>query len=132
MRILVIDNDRAVVRSIQKLLRGDKVSGETDAVAGRGRIAQAEEDGVAFAVVLCDVDIDSKRGIDILREARDRRNPPLFIFMTTYATVVESAWLGDGVLIKPFRSDEVLNTIAQLMLKRSRAITRRMRATLPN
>ncbi len=132
MRILVVDTDPVVTRSIKRMLPNDEVTGETAAAAAIARIVNAESHGVPFSVVLCDINIDDARGIELLRTARDRRDPPLFVYLTTDAHTAEAAWLGDGVLIKPLQPGEVLNTVARLMLRRSRATTRRMRAVLPN
>lgn len=132
MKILVIDPNLVAARSIARMLPGDEVAVETDSNAARLRLVDAEQEGVAFAVIVCDVEINSMRGIDILQASRDRSEPPLFLFMATYNRAAEAAWLADGVLLKPFRPDEILNTIAQLMLKRARAITWPMRTGLVN
>jgi len=49
MRILVINGDRGVARSIQRMLPNDQVSVETDPNAARERILGAEQEGTAFA-----------------------------------------------------------------------------------
>jgi len=82
-------------------------------------------------VILCDVGINSICGIDILHLARALREPPLFVFMTSYAQLDAVASFGDGFLIKPFDGGELLNSIARLMLEKQQGQPH-ARATLPN
>lgn len=128
MRILVIDAFPGTGRALQAMLPCDELVFETDPNVARSLIVDAKHHGTPFAVVICDVAINPSRGIDVLQTARAPCDPALFLFMASDDAAVEAAWLADGVLLKPLRADEVVNTIRRLAVKRTRATTRRMRA----
>jgi EAL domain-containing protein (putative c-di-GMP-specific phosphodiesterase class I) len=68
-RVLIVDDDEAVCRGYQKLLR--RSGFETD-VAYNGSMALTELDVKRFDVVLSDVGMPSLSGLQLLRAVRDR------------------------------------------------------------
>ena len=126
MRILVIDDDLAVARSIQRTLHDHEVWIETDSVRGMAHAARAEMEGVPFGLVLCNFTMPGMSGFDVLVALRSHLEPPACILMSDYEHVVDAALIADAVVIKPFHSDEVRDTIAHVKAARSRAATRRI------
>jgi CheY-like chemotaxis protein len=124
MRILVIDDDVVVARSIERMLRGDQVVVEDDGARGVARVESAARDGQPFDVVLCDFHLPVTTGPQIFAQLRDRGDPPITVLIT--GDVVADTSNADGMLVKPFRSHELRSLISALLETRSRATTRRL------
>ncbi|NVB82573.1 MAG: response regulator [Kofleriaceae bacterium] len=131
-RILVVDGEPAALRAVTRMLPEDQVEGATRIDVGRQRVIEAEQEGYPFSIVLCDIELDEGRGVELLRTCREQREVPLFVFMSRIELVTEAGWLSDDVLVKPFSADEVMSTIARLLLRRSNARTRRRAAITLN
>ena len=127
MRILVIDDDERLARAVQRSLTGHHVLIETDATRAIGRIEAAEADGERFDVVLCDFKMPGMSGLEVVGGLRARREPPMLILMSGSDDVVDSASDADRVLLKPFRTTEIVEAIDRLKAQRARTQTRRLR-----
>ena len=125
MRILVVDDDLAVARALARTLVGHDVSVATDGKSALANASAADAAGLPFEVVLCDFTMPGHNGLEILRRLRALHEAPILLLMTGYDSVVDAAMIADDVLIKPFRTSEVLAAIARA--QRARATTRRMR-----
>ena len=127
MRILVIDDDFSLGRALHRTLTDHDVSIETDSASGVARVVNADLEGDPFDAVLCDYTMPGLNGLAVLAALRSHGDPPMLILMSGYDDVVDAASIADGVLIKPFRTTEIHETIDRIKAQRSHAQTRRMR-----
>ncbi len=108
-RILVVDDEESVRWALRKAL--ERAGYRVDLVAdGAGGLKASEDPGVDL--ILLDVRLPARDGLDVLREIRKRRPDLPVIMMTAYGTLqvaVEAMKLGAYDYIgKPFDMDEVL------------------------
>jgi len=131
MRILVIDDDFLMARSIQRGLREHVVEIETDSARGVARVMNASADIEPFDVVLCDFEMPGRNGLDVFAALRSHIEPPILVLMSGYDDVVDALFIADAVLIKPFRAGEIGTTVDRIKARRSYAQTRRIRPMAP-
>jgi two-component system, NtrC family, response regulator AtoC len=112
VRVLIVDDDPGLRKSLSLLLDGDGhgVAAEPGAESALARL-KAER----FDVVLCDVRMPEMDGLEFLRRYQALGGRALVIMMSAYgreeaaiAAMKEGAY---DYLPKPFRSDEVLLTL---------------------
>jgi len=129
MKVLVIDDDEAVARSLQRRLAGHDV-----VIAGDGRsaVAQVEAammgEGTPFEVVLCDHQMPDVSGAEVLARMRDLPFVPVLVLMSGHDDLGDHAAVADGVLLKPFRTSDVLELVAGVKARKMRATTLRIRS----
>jgi two-component system response regulator HydG len=121
-RILVIDDDDGVRRSIEQMLRHAGYAVESADSGERGlEVALAG----AFDVILSDIRMPGISGIDVLRRLRDRRVDAALIIMTGFGTIdtaVEAMKLGAVDFVqKPFFRDELLMRVRSAAERRQLA-----------
>jgi len=124
LQILIIDDDPLVAQALRRSLAGHAVT-LTD--SGTGALeALATETPPAFDVVLCDVMMPGKSGIDVYRELQ-RRFPErsrAFIFTTGGAYQAEAVKFLQEVdapcLEKPFTREELFQTIEEFLRRREK------------
>jgi two-component system nitrogen regulation response regulator GlnG len=115
-RILVVDDEENVRWALRKALEraGYRVDLATDGSTG---LRAAEDPGVNL--VLLDVRLPGRDGLDVLREIRKRRPDLPVIMMTAYGTLqvaVEAMKLGAYDYIgKPFDMDEVVLVVEKAL-----------------
>ena len=121
MRILVIEDERKVAKALQE---GLEAEGYAVSVAGDGeegfQLARREP----FDLVLLDLALPRRDGMDVLAALRER-NVPTPVFVLTARDTIEDRVLGldtgaDDYLVKPFTFPELLARIRAL-LRRGRA-----------
>ena len=83
-RILIIDDEAEIRESLETLLQ---LEGYTVVVAGSGREGLAKIGERAFDVVLLDLALPDKNGMDVLSEIRLLRAQQAVIMITAYGTV---------------------------------------------
>ena len=83
-RILIIDDEAEIRESLETLLQ---LEGYTVVVAGTGREGLAQIGQRAFDVVLLDLALPDKNGIDVLSEIRLLQAQQAVIMITAYGTV---------------------------------------------
>src|SRR6266403_1950630 len=83
-RILIIDDEAEIRESLETLLQ---LEGYTIVVAGSGREGLAQIGQRAFDVVLLDLALPDKNGIDVLSEIRLLQAQQAVIMITAYGTV---------------------------------------------
>lgn len=127
MRILVIDDDAQVGLSLQRLLRREDVSVETDPRIALSRVAAGYAAGAPFDVVLCDLQMPGMTGVEVIRALRTADRPPLLILMSGDHRISESTSEADGVLAKPFTRDELRDMLRRSPRERTVTVTARLR-----
>jgi DNA-binding NtrC family response regulator len=112
VRVLIVDDDPGLRKSLSLLLDGDGHTVATEAAAGSALERLKAE---PFDVVLCDVRMPEMDGLEFLRRYQALGGPALVIMMSAYggedaaiSAMKEGAY---DYLPKPFRSDEVLLTL---------------------
>jgi two-component system copper resistance phosphate regulon response regulator CusR len=118
MRILLVEDERSAARMIAKGLREH---GHAVDVAGDGASAVQQAAAVTYDVVVLDLLLPMKSGLDVCRELRSNGNV-VPVLMLTARDAVDDRILGldagaDDYLTKPFHFGE--------LLARVRALTRR-------
>ncbi|MFY9646138.1 MAG: response regulator, partial [Terriglobales bacterium] len=83
-RILIIDDEAEIRESLETLLQ---LEGYTVAVAGSGREGMARIGERAFDVVMLDLALPDKNGMEVLAEIRVLHPRQAVIMITAYGTV---------------------------------------------
>lgn len=118
-RILVIDDDDLVRKSVQSLLckAGYNVTSASDAFKAIDEIKQQD-----FDLIVSDIRMPGKNGVECIREIRSivkqhtQKDIPI-IFITGYADASEElkADLLGEVILKPFDLDHLLITVREYL-----------------
>lgn len=127
-RVLVVDDDAAIRRSLE---RGLRLNGFSVVLADSGRAAlDAVRDGSPDVVVL-DVSMPGLSGIDVCRTLRGSDNEVPVLMLSALNEVCDRvAGLqagGDDYLIKPFALQELVLRLGALLRRRPPAADDRMR-----
>jgi DNA-binding response OmpR family regulator len=118
MRILLVEDDRMIGESVRCALRqeGHVVDWMRD-----GRAADAALGSESFDLVLLDLGLPQRDGLDVLRALRDRKNATPVIILTARDAVADRVRGldagADDYVVKPFELDE--------LTARMRAVQRR-------
>jgi Nif-specific regulatory protein len=134
LRILIVDDEPKMCRALERALATaetrDELGAEPD-VRSVGDAAAALEilEGQPFDVMITDLRLPGKNGIELLENARGRFPDLEVVLMTAYATVetaVEALRLGaTDYVIKPFRMDEVRHILRRIAERKSLLIENR-------
>jgi len=112
--ILVVD-DEAEIREGLELLLGSEGYGVTTAETGAAGLAKLEEQ--PFDLLLLDVSLPDRNGLDILREIRHRDPAIPIVLITAYGSVdMARAAFKSGAqdyITKPWSNDELLLQVSQ-------------------
>ncbi len=118
-RILVIDDEEVVLRSVQRILADDshQVDLVDDSVEG---LRRADEG--AYDVVVLDIKMPRMDGIEVLRDLKER-HPEIEVIMVTglseVQTAVQAMKLGAfDYLSKPFEPDELTHVVERALERR--------------
>jgi len=118
MRILLVEDDPMIGKTLQQALTQDgyAVDRVTDGEAGRAAIAAAQD---AYAMVLLDLGLPRKGGLELLRELRRSGNRVRVLIVTARDAVADRvAGLdagADDYLTKPFSLDELTARMRALL-----------------
>jgi two-component system response regulator QseB len=108
MRVLVVEDDRMIAQGLERALRqeGYAVDGVADGCSAASALRSA-----SFDLVLLDLGLPRREGLDVLRELRSRGDPTPVIIVTARDDVADRiAGLdagADDYIVKPFDLDEV-------------------------
>ena len=111
-KILIIDDDRLILKSIERQLKNDfsNLELEDNPVRGLEKINDKNYD-----LVLCDIKMKSLSGLEVLKEIKERRPEIPVIILTGYVDdklIEEANRLGcRDFLIKPLRKNILINSI---------------------
>jgi two-component system, NtrC family, response regulator PilR len=115
-RILVVDDEESMCNFMEIMLKKEGYSVST---AQSGREAMERMDTEHPDLVISDIMMPEMSGIELLTEAKKRRDDLHFIVMTAYASVdsaVEALKKGaDDYITKPFKIDEIKQVIKTLL-----------------
>lgn len=115
-RVLVVDDDELIVGSLTRLL---KSQGMAVRGASAAEEALAEAKGGVFDLILMDINLGRKSGLDVVRELRENEIKTPVVMMTAYASVetaIAALRLGaTDYIIKPFEPHQVLRITDRLM-----------------
>ncbi|RMG98433.1 MAG: sigma-54-dependent Fis family transcriptional regulator [Deltaproteobacteria bacterium] len=118
--ILVVDDERSVRDVLEIALSS---AGHQVTCAESGATALRLLDERAFDVVLSDLTMPGIDGMEVLRHASARPDPPLVIMITAFATAetaVEAMRLGAyDYIAKPFKVDEIELVVARALERRA-------------
>jgi two-component system response regulator QseB len=108
MRVLVVEDDRMIARGLERALRQDGHA--VDGVADGKSAAEALRTSV-FDLVLLDLGLPGRGGLEVLRELRGRGDSTPVIIVTARDDVqnrIDGLDAGaDDYIVKPFDLDEV-------------------------
>jgi len=120
MRLLLVEDDPMIGDSVRKGLRQD---GFTVDWVRDGRSAEAALGDQVHDLVLLDLGLPGKGGIDVLRTLRGKGNPvPVLILTARDAVADRVAGLNAGAddyLVKPFDLDELVARIHALLRRQA-------------
>lgn len=118
-RVLVIDDDAHMRRSLRRLL---ETAGHVVAEAGNGDQGLALFASEPIDLVVTDILMPDKEGIETIRELRQRAAVPILAISGASAGFGELDVLGfaqrlgaDDALAKPFRARELLDKVASML-----------------
>jgi DNA-binding NtrC family response regulator len=117
--ILVVDDESEIREGLELLLKGEGY-GVSSADTGESGLAKLEEH--PFDLLLLDVSLPDRNGLDMLKEIR-RRDPDLsIVLITAYGSIdMARAAFKNGAMdyiTKPWSNDELLAQVAQAVESR--------------
>ena len=115
LRVLVVDDDPLVLRLLQQIL---KAQGCLTSTAMNADEALAHLEKKTFDLVLSDIRMPGRSGLDLLREVQTRQLRTPVVLITGYAsieTAVEALRIGAAdYLTKPFRIEEIERVLGRI------------------
>jgi ATP-dependent Lon protease len=121
MRILVVDDEPIILTCCQRIL---EVQGHTVRLVGSADEAITAMEDDPFEVLLVDVKMPIRDGIDLVREIKEKWAETSVIVMTGYATPEtirkSRSARADKFIAKPFTPDELLEVLEPILSKGGR------------
>jgi putative two-component system response regulator len=118
-RLLVVDDEEPIRRALARVL---SEAGHDCRLAADAAEARARLDAEPVALMLCDVNLPGESGLELIRSVReDHPNTAIVMVSGDAATAVADRALrlgAYGYLIKPFKSNEVVITVANALERR--------------
>jgi DNA-binding NtrC family response regulator len=115
-RILIVDDERTVARSIALALAGEGLEVES-VLSGEEALVRAA--AVEFDLILCDLMMPGLSGLDLLKALRESRPKTQVIMITGYPTVrtaEEALKMGAFAYVtKPFTPAEIRKVAARAL-----------------
>ncbi len=119
-RILIVEDDTTFRSLLRAILNGEGYE-TVEAADGRkgGDLLRREQ----FDLVISDLKLPGKTGLELFRESREETFPPPFILLTAFGTVEEAVTaIKEGVvdfLTKPLKDPESLRALVRKALEQS-------------
>ncbi|HKB19519.1 MAG TPA: response regulator transcription factor [Gaiellaceae bacterium] len=124
MNVLVVDDDYAIRESLDRSLRANGFEVE---LANDGNEALLAIEGVSFDVVVLDILMPGRSGIDVCHTLRAAGNRVPILMLTARDTVADRvAGLeagGDDYLVKPFALEELIARLRALVRRTTADVT---------
>jgi DNA-binding NtrC family response regulator len=121
MKILVIDDEPIVLESCRRILEGQ---GHAVYPVGSADGAIEAMNADFYEVLLVDIKMPARDGLDLVREIKERWPETFVIVMTGYSTseTVRKSFVAgsDRFISKPFTPDELLQVFEEVILKGGR------------
>lgn len=118
MKILVVDDEKIVLESCRRVL--DEMRLEATLVTTAAKALEAMELS-DFCLILMDIKMPGRDGIDLMREVKERWPDIPVIIMSGYATAETiqevSQTLAATFIPKPFTPDELIETVCHVLNK---------------
>lgn len=111
MKILLIEDNKEIAKNIQEYL---KLDGHIVAWSGRGDDGLTSGLGYDFDVILLDLSLPWKDGIDVCKQIRQKKEVPIIMITARESIDQKVTWLGSGAndyLVKPFDMRELVARI---------------------
>ncbi|MCK5032380.1 MAG: sigma-54-dependent Fis family transcriptional regulator [Calditrichia bacterium] len=117
--ILVVDNEERMCKIIQAAL---EMANNTCKISFSGKSALEHLENESFDLVITDLKMNDVDGMQVLKKAKEYKNPPEVILITAFAsqqTAIDAMRLGAyDYLIKPFEMDELVLRVDKIMQHR--------------
>ena len=114
--ILLVEDDEIMRVTVSDHLRK---KGWTVTVAEDGMLGMEQLKKKDFDIVICDIRLPKKNGMELLREAKKTSSQAEFIMMTAHGTIgdaVEAMRLGArDYITKPFHMDELVIRVKKII-----------------
>ncbi|MDJ0865351.1 MAG: sigma-54 dependent transcriptional regulator [Myxococcota bacterium] len=118
-RILVVDDERSMQEFLEILLRKE---GYDVTTAGDVEAALLALDSDDYDLVITDIQMPGRSGLDLLRALRDSQPEALVVMITAFATTETAiAAMKEGAydyITKPFKVDEILLVVQKALEKK--------------
>ncbi|MCB0414681.1 MAG: sigma-54-dependent Fis family transcriptional regulator [Bdellovibrionales bacterium] len=125
-RILVVDDEESIREFLEIMLRKE---GYEVTCAEDGQKALDLIEKKSFDMVISDLQMPNKTGIELLQEVRNQNNDVLFMMITAFGTTetaVDAMKMGAyDYITKPFKIDEVRLNIANALKSRNLEVENR-------
>lgn len=111
MKILLIEDNKEIAKNIQDYL---KLDGHIVAWSGRGDDGLTSGLWYDFDVILLDLSLPWKDGIDVCKQIRQKKEVPIIMITARESVDQKVAWLESGAndyLVKPFDMRELVARI---------------------
>ena len=117
-RVLIIEDDEAIVEVVQRMLR---IDGYKTEIANDGAVGLTLADSFEPDIVILDLGLPQIDGTEVARRIRETSDVPILVLTARDATSskVEGLDAGaDDYLVKPFERDELLARLRSLLRRR--------------
>jgi DNA-binding response OmpR family regulator len=130
LRVLVVDDDEILARTIKRMLRGRfEVTTANTARAAIAHLIDSDRRDCGVELVLCDANLRDAHGCDVLHVARTCSAPNTFVMMSG---MDHGDFGADAYLAKPFTLTDFIDIVERLMASRPSASSlRQWRHTEP-
>jgi len=123
VRILIVDDERALVRTLRHILMLDYPDALVDGVFS-GEEALSHLAGSSYDLIIADLRMPGFNGLDLVKGVRYLDSTVPIILMTAYGSgAIREQALASGVdyyLDKPFDVDEILTAVRSCLSGRER------------
>ena len=91
-RILIVDDDAVVARSLAEFLHeeGHEAATAADGAAGLAALEEAERGGRPAQVLICDVSMPGMDGLEVLRRAQVKHRATAVLMLTGYGSIQQA------------------------------------------